>query len=132
MVVDSSAIVAILLSEADADFFEEKIASAAVLAISAPTFLECSMVMAGRKVAAAKGSVGELVARSGMRVVAFDEDLAESAFRAFQVFGKRRHKANLNFGDCMSYATAKALALPLLCKGEDFAQTDLPIVSPPA
>lgn len=126
MILDSSAIVAILLNEDGADELEAKVAAAPALGIGAPTFVETLMVLSSRfgRELAARNLEGFL-SRSEAVVVSFTEDHARTAAEAFARFGKGRHRAALNFGDCMSYAVAKLAGQPLLCTGTDFAKTDL-------
>ena len=124
--VDSSALIAILRREPEADSFLEVIAGADRCVLSSVSLLETSMVLAGRTgTAAAWTGLDALIARAGMQVVAQDAQLAEAARDAFVRFGKGRHPAALNMGDCASYALAKTRNLPLLFKGADFPKTDL-------
>lgn len=126
MILDSSAIVAILLHEDGADELEAKVAAAAVLGVGAPTYVETLMVLSSRfgRELGARNLEGFL-SRSEAVVVSFTEGHARVAAEAFARFGKGRHRAALNFGDCMSYAVAKLAGQPLLCTGTDFAKTDL-------
>lgn len=124
--VDSSALVAILRREPEADHFLAVIAKAGSCVLSSVSLLETSMVLAGRTGSAASwAELDALVARAGMQVVAQDAGLARAARDAFLRFGKGRHSAALNLGDCASYALAKTRSLPLLFKGNDFPGTDL-------
>lgn len=124
--VDSSALIAILRREPEADSFLRVIAGADRCLLSAVSLLETSMVLAGRiGDAAAWAGLDALIARAAMQVVAQDAELAEEARGAFLRYGKGRHPAGLNLGDCASYALAKARSLPLLFKGNDFPKTDL-------
>lgn len=126
IVVDTSALVAVLRREPEADAFLRIIADADRCLVSAVTCMEASLVLAGRSGGASCWQgLDALVACAGMEVVALDAELAGIARDAFLRFGKGRHRAGLNFGDCASYALAKARDLPLLFKGEDFAATDL-------
>jgi ribonuclease VapC len=125
VILDSSAVVAILLQEAGADELEAKVAAASALGIGAPTFLEALMVLSSRFGRDASGHLEGLLWRSEAVVVPFSEEHARAAAEAFARFGKGRHRAALNFGDCMSYAVAKLAGQPLLCTGKDFAKTDL-------
>jgi ribonuclease VapC len=127
IVVDSSALIAILRREPQADGFLRIIAAADGCLLSSVSLLEASMVLAGRRGEAASwADLDALVARAAMQVVAQDAALVEAARDAFLRYGKGRHPASLNLGDCASYAVAKARNLPLLFKGDDFAKTDLP------
>jgi ribonuclease VapC len=126
MVVDSSALLAILFEEAEADKFSLALSRAKIKRISAPSFVEASM--AATRVLGAEGriEVGNLVYRAGIEIVAFDGIMAKSAVEAFSRFGKgQSHPAQLNFGDCMAYAVSKVEDMPLLFKGNDFSLTDV-------
>ena len=124
--VDSSALIAILRREPEADRFLHVIAMADGCLLSSVSLLETSMVLAGRTGDAASWSdLDALIARASMQVVAQDAGLAEAAREAFVRYGKGRHPAALNLGDCASYALAKTHSLPLLFKGSDFAKADL-------
>lgn len=126
IVTDSSALVAIFRREPEADMFIQIIAAAEQCLISSVSVLETSMVLVGRSGDATSwAELDELIARAGMQVIAQDADLVEAARTAFLRFGKGRHPAGLNLGDCASYALAKHRSLPLLFKGDDFARTDL-------
>lgn len=126
IVVDSSALIAILRRETEADDFLGIIAAAQDCLLSSVTLLETSMVLAGRTGDATSwAELDALIARAGMQVVAHDATLAEAARTAFLRYGKGRHPAGLNFGDCASYALARNRSLPLLFKGDDFSRTDL-------
>lgn len=124
--IDSSAIVAILRREPEADDFLREIAAAAGCQLSAVSLLEISMVLAGRT--GDRESWIELdafIARAEIEIVPQDAQLTIAAREAFLRYGKGRHPAALNLGDCASYALAKTRNLPLLFKGYDFSQTDL-------
>ena len=126
IVVDSSALLAILRREPEADSFLQIIAAADGCLLSSVSLLETSMVLAGRTGDTASwAELDALIARAAMQVVAQDARLAEEARTAFLRYGKGRHAAALNLGDCASYAVAKGHSLPLLFKGNDFAKTDL-------
>ena len=124
--IDSSALVAILRREAEADRFLQAIAAADGCLLSSVGLLETSMVLAGRTGdATAWADLDALLNRAGVQVVAQDAELAEAARQAFLRFGKGRHPAALNRGDCASYALAKTRGVPLLFKGDDFGRTGL-------
>jgi ribonuclease VapC len=126
IVVDSSALIAILRREPEADDLLQIIANAEGCLISSVSFLETSMVLAGRSGDAASWTeLDALIARAGIKVVAQDAELAQAARTAFLRYGRGRHPAALNLGDCASYALAKRDNLPLLFKGADFSRTDL-------
>lgn len=126
--VDTSALIAILREEPEADDFLRAIAQERRAVMSAASLLETSMVLAGR----ARGRedeafrrIDDTVRRARIAVVPLDGEQVYEARRAFREYGKGRHAAALNFGDCASYALAKTQGIPLLFKGEDFAKTDL-------
>lgn len=130
IVVDSSVLVAILRRRPEADHFLQVIAEADGCMLSSVSLLETSMVLAGRTGDAMTWTeLDALIARAGMQIVAQDAELVEVARQAFLRYGKGRHSAALNLGDCASYALAKARNLPLLFKGNDFPRTDLTAVS---
>ncbi|OQW55924.1 MAG: ribonuclease [Proteobacteria bacterium HN_bin10] len=130
MVIDSSAIVAILFSEVEAQRFAELIEADGEARLSAANFLEISNVVESRHGLSGRlildGAIAHFRA-AGLLVVAFDEIQAELAREGFRRYGKGRHPAGLNFGDCFAYALAKALDAPLLYKGTDFGKTDIRI-----
>jgi ribonuclease VapC len=125
MVLDISAILAILQNEPERRKFNEAIDAAETRSLSAASFVECSMVLESRYGADAVRDLDLLVAKAQVSLVPVDEEQADLARRAFRKYGKGRHPAGLNFGDCFSYALARALDEPLLFKGSDFTQTDI-------
>jgi len=125
VVIDSSAIVALLLREPDADDVAGAIDEAPVLRVSAATLVETSIVMTRRRGEAGVVAVDHLLLSVGVAVDAVTRAQARTAREAYIRFGKGRHPAALNFGDCFSYALAKHKGEPLLCLGEDFARTDI-------
>jgi ribonuclease VapC len=125
MVIDTSAVVALLNDEADAERYEIAIAEAEEAAMSAATALECSLVLEGRYGVVGAQKLDVLLAEQGIIIVAFDAEQLAIARAAFRRFGRGRHPAQLNFGDCFAYALAKQLGQPLLFKGGDFVQTDI-------
>jgi ribonuclease VapC len=128
IVIDSSALIAIVLGEPEERAFTESIETVGHSVVSAPTFVETSNVLEGRYGAAGRTQFEAAMRRfagTGLNVVSFDEDMAELAREGFRRYGKGRHPAALNFGDCFAYALAKALDAPLLFKGTDFGSTDL-------
>lgn len=125
MTVDSSALVAILLQEAENERLVEAISMAPTCVTGAPTLLETSILIQMRRGDDGARDLDLLVGRTGLVVLPFTEDHTRIARIAFKRFGKGRHKAALNFGDCMSYAVARHSGLPLLFKGRDFAATDI-------
>ncbi|MGH9077873.1 MAG: type II toxin-antitoxin system VapC family toxin [Acidimicrobiales bacterium] len=125
MVLDTSALVAILLHEPERDAFLDAVAAAPTRLVSAATLVEASVVLERRRGDHAGRELDLLVHRAGIRVVAVDGDQAELARGAWRRYGKSRHPAALNYGDLFSYALARATGEPLLYKGDDFAKTDL-------
>ena len=127
MVIDSSVLVAILLGEPERDTFQRAIDASPERLVSAMTKLETGIVMIGRRGPAARDEVDQLLARISATIVPFDKHQANIARDAFVRYGKGRHKAALNFGDCAAYALAIAEAEPLLFKGTDFGATDVEV-----
>ena len=125
IVVDSSALVAILRHEPSSDALLAVAARAAGRLISAGTLIETAMVVTARLGAAGGAELDALVARLGIELVPVDGIQAALAREAFRRFGKGRHPAALNFGDLFAYALAKSRSLPLLYVGQDFARTDI-------
>ncbi len=126
MVVDTSAIIAILRMEPEADAFMRAIARANPCLMSALSVEEASLVLAGRWTGPEVWrGLDQMLDRGGIEIVPLDHQLALAARDAFIRFGKGRHAAALNLGDCASYALAKSRGLPLLFKGDDFARTDI-------
>jgi ribonuclease VapC len=128
MVIDSSALVAILLGEPDRECLQRAVEADESRLVSAVTKLEAGMVMTGRLGPQGGDELQNLLTLIGARIVPFDERQADIARDAFIRYGKRRHRACLNFGDCAAYALAIAEAEPLLFKGTDFAATDVECV----
>ena len=128
MVIDSSAIVAILLNEADAADIAQAIESNSQRLLSAANLLEASIVIENRKGEAGGRELDLLIYRAAIEIVAVDQDQAELARIAWRRFGKGRHPAGLNYGDCFAYALARTRQLPLLFQGDDFSRTDIDIV----
>lgn len=125
MILDTSAILAILLGEPGHDALLRKLLTTERKGVAAPTLLESAMVLSRRHGADAPGIVDRWVRHFDVSVVNFGEPHWRAAAEAFQRFGKGRHPAALNFGDCLSYATARLADRPLLFVGEDFTRTDL-------
>jgi ribonuclease VapC len=132
--IDSSAVISILRGESDGGRFADAITDADAACMSAVSLQESSMVLAGRTGDAVLWlPLDELIRDMNLEIVAHDADLARVAHEAFLRFGKGRHRARLNFGDCASYALAKTRDVPLLFKGSDFARTDIvPAIAAPA
>ncbi|QQR72303.1 MAG: type II toxin-antitoxin system VapC family toxin [Holophagales bacterium] len=127
MVLDTSALLAILQDEPERRSFNEAIEAAESRSLSVASWVEASVVVEARFGAAGLRHLDRLVARAEIELVAVDREQAEQAREAFSRFGKGRHRAGLNYGDCFSYALARVLGEPLLCKGDDFRHTDLPL-----
>jgi ribonuclease VapC len=125
VIVDSSALVAMLRAEPGADELGVALGRAGGGSVPAPVYLETCMVMAGRKGPDSRPEVDALLETFGLRVLPFTEDHARGAVAAFLRYGKGRHATGLNFGDCMAYAVARAEGAPLLFAGDDFAKTDV-------
>ena len=130
MVLDSSVLVAILLGEPEAALFAATIEAASPRLLSAASLLEASIVIETRKGEAAAQELDLLIYRAEIEVVPVDHNQAEIAREAWRRFGKGRHPAGLNYGDCFTYALAKVTGAPLLFKGADFNRTDIPLVVP--
>ena len=130
MVVDTSALLAVLFGEPERDSFIDCLADAEDPLISAATLLETSIVMRARTGDQGIGDLDELLATAAVRCVAVDLAQVHVARDAFARFGNGLAPASLNYGDCFSYALAKAADRPLLFKGEDFARTDVTPAQP--
>jgi ribonuclease VapC len=131
MVVDSSAILSILLHESDARFFAEMLSVSPVNIMSAGNFLEVSIVIDNRRREIGLIDLDRLISAAGIDIVAVDRTQAVAARNAYRRYGRGRHSAGLNFGDCFAYALAKSTGEPLLFKGADFAATDIEVVDRP-
>ena len=125
MVIDTSAIAAIMFDEPERAAFNDTIGANDVRLLSAVTLVEAAIVVEARKGERGRGELDMFVYESGLEVVPVDFVQADLARIAWRAFGKGRHPAGLNLGDCFSYALAKATAQPLLFQGNDFAKTDL-------
>ena len=128
MVLDTSALLAVLLGEPERDPFIVVLAEAEDPLISAATLVESSMVMRAKTGDGGVADLDDLLAAAAVRCVAVDSVQAYLARDAFARFGKGRAAAGLNFGDCFSYALADHSGFPLLCTGADLAATDLEII----
>jgi ribonuclease VapC len=125
MVIDTSALMAILSNEPERHHFNEMIATSPSRRISAGTYLETAIVIEARYGRKGFHHLKLFLTTASIEVVAFDKDQAEIAADAFCRYGKGRHIAGLNYGDCFSYALAKQVDEQLLFKGEDFVHTDV-------
>ncbi len=124
-VIDTSVLIAIAFAEANADELTSAIASYAERFIGVPSLLEAGMVFAARKAKTHRDPIDQLVAAFNLQPLQFSAEMEAHAWRAWLRYGKGRHPASLNFGDCMSYGVAAALNAPLLFVGHDFSQTDI-------
>jgi ribonuclease VapC len=126
MVVDTSALVAVILGEPDAESYAAAITAATDgVAVSAATFVEAAIVLEARQGPDAARDLGLLLQSCGATVEPFTSEQSSAAIAAWRRFGKGRHPAALNFGDCFAYALAQYRGESLLFKGNDFAQTDI-------
>lgn len=129
MVIDSSGLIAILRGEAEGPAFLQAITAAPRRLMSAVTKLEAGMVAIGRGDPGGADDLDALIGELRVTIIPFDEQQADIAREAFVRFGKGRHRAGLNFGDCASYALAILEAEPLLFKGTDFGSTDVEVAA---
>ncbi len=129
MVIDTSALVTILLGEPDAESFARAIAADPKRLISAFTALETSIVIEAKKGESGGRELDLLIHRAQIEIIALNPEQLELARSAWRDYGKGWHPVGLNIGDCCSYALAKYAQEPLLFKGDDFAKTDIPSVS---
>lgn len=129
MVIEASALLAILFQEPEAHAFALAIRNAPVRLLSAVSALEASIVLETRKGPSGGRDLDLLLHRGKTEVVPFTAEQLEVARHAYRQYGKSRHPAGLNFGDCCAYALAKVSGEPLLAKGADFPQTDIALVA---
>jgi ribonuclease VapC len=125
MILDSSAVCAIFFGESDAEAYVQRIQGADSCRISAANFVELAIVISGQLGPEASRQLDMFFLRANIVIEPVTVEQAHLARQAFLDFGKGRHAAQLNFGDCFAYALAKATGEPLLFKGKDFSQTDL-------
>lgn len=125
MIVDTSAVVAILFRESDAGRYEEAMAAAPHCRMSVVSFVEAAMVIESRDGPARGESLDVLIDEASIELMPMTAEHAYAARRAWRRFGKGNHPAGLNFGDCFAYALAETTGEPLLFKGGDFALTDV-------
>lgn len=130
MILDSSAVIAILLKEPGHEGLRERLATSERARIGAPTVLETSMVLCARLGRGGKTLLARFLEEAEIEVMEFTADHWTVAADAFIRYGKGRHRAGLNFGDCMIYAVATLAGEPLLCLGDDFPVTDLELAGP--
>ena len=131
MVIDTSALLAILQDEPERRLLNECIEGADSRMMSVATFVEASLVIESRYGAEGLRDLDLFIERAGIELAPVDVEQARVARAAFSRFGRGRHPASLNYGDCFSYALAQVLGEPLLYKGDDFAQTDVRPAPPP-
>jgi ribonuclease VapC len=125
MVIDTSALLSILQDDPERRSFNEAIEAAESRVMSVANYVEVSIVVESRHGAEGLRELDRFVDRAGIELVGVDVGQGKMARDAFSRFGKGRHAAGLNFGDCFAYALARTLAQPLLFKGDDFSKTDL-------
>jgi ribonuclease VapC len=128
MIIDASAIIAIAFREDDATRLTRAIVRSDLRLIAMPTMLETTLVVGGQRGASGQELLRTLLSELGLTAVPFNAEHLAAAEAAWWRFGKGRHPAALNFGDCFSYALAKVENQPLLFKGQDFGRTDIPAV----
>jgi len=129
IVVDTSIIVAIIREETEASVFIDILDDTAAV-MSAVSYVETQIVIAGRKPDADPRRVELIAGDLGIEIIDVTRDQADAAVRAFLLYGRGRHRARLNLADCFSYALAKSRGLPLLFTGDDFARTDIVAARP--
>lgn len=125
MVLDTSALLALLLDEPEAEEFRAAVEEDATRLVSAVTLLETALVIEARKGEPGGRELDALIQKAEVEVVAVDTEHVSEARRAYRRFGRGRHAAGLNFGDVFAYALARTSGEPLLFKGDDFAKTDV-------
>jgi ribonuclease VapC len=125
VVIDPSAILAIIFAEPEEEVFLNLISQSPICYLSSPGYVEISVVLGTRYGNKAVENLDSLLQELSISVTPFSPEQARLATQAFLQFGKGRHPAKLNMGDCFSYALSKSLGQPLLFKGNDFSQTDV-------
>jgi ribonuclease VapC len=125
MVIDTSAIIAILLDEPERHRFVRLVAADEIRLLSAVSRVECTCVVEGRRRDAGRAELELFLREAAIEIAPVTADHAGIACEAFRRFGRGRHRAGLNIGDTFAYALAKATGEPLLFKGDDFARTDI-------
>ena len=127
MIIDTSALVTILDQEPEAERIVRAMATASDRKLSAANLVEAGIVMQARRGDEGARDLDLLLAKLKIEIIPFTARQADLARKAFRRYGRERHPAQLNFGDCFAYALAKDTSTPLLCKGSDFAQTDISV-----
>jgi ribonuclease VapC len=130
VILDSSALVAVALREPDAGRMLEAMVAAPRLGIGAPTLVETTIVLSARLGTDARGLASRILLEGDIAVVPFTDAHFGAALTAWLRYGRGRHPAQLNYGDCLAYATARIAGEPLLFTGDDFAQTDVAPAAP--
>ena len=125
MIVDTSALLAVLFAETDAEIYAQALAGADHCRISAANYVEAAIVVEAQTRSDGGREFDAFFRRAGIAIEPVTEEHAHIARQAYAEFGKGRHPAGLNFGDCFAYALAKVAGEPLLYKGKDFARTDV-------
>jgi ribonuclease VapC len=125
MIVDTSAVLAVLFAEDDAAAYSRAISEAELRRMSAANFVEAAIVVEAQTRSGGSRQFDAFIRRAGVVIEPVTEEQAHVARQAYSDFGKGRHRAGLNFGDCFAYALAKVTGEPLLYKGEDFKRTDI-------
>ena len=125
MVIDSSAVLSILLQESDAEQFADAIELASARSMSAASLYEAGILIQSRRGVGGAADLDRLIENAQIEIVPFNLDQARIAREAYRRYGRGNHRAGLNFGDCFAYALAKVTGEPLLFKGGDFARTDV-------
>jgi ribonuclease VapC len=127
LILDSSVIVAIVLQEAGWEGLVSRLAGEPTIGVGAPTLTETAIVLTARLGKSAGPLLARFIQESNLTIVPFTDEHWRAATDAYVRFGKGRHPASLNFGDCLTYAVARLAGQPLLCRGTDFEKTDLPL-----
>ncbi len=125
MIVDTSALAAIVFQEPGYDTVLARLATSGACAVGTPTLVEAGILLSARLRSDARPLIARLLQELDIVPVPFGDEHWRAAVSAFVLYGKGRHAASLNFGDCLAYAVAKLSSEPLLCVGDDFAQTDI-------
>ena len=131
VVVDTSAAIAILMREAGSEWLKTTMIGAQARHMSTATYLELAIVIEARLGPAAAGAGHRFVREGLIELVDLDASATERALEGWRRFGKGRHRASLNLGDCFTYGLSLQLDEPILCVGGDFAETDAAVLSPP-
>jgi ribonuclease VapC len=125
VILDTSAIVSIMLQERGFEDLLDKLMLASDVGVGTPTLAETTIVLSARLHRDARGLISRFIMEASISTVPLGDDHYGTAVEAWRRFGKGRHPAGLNFGDCLSYATARLTGEPLLCTGENFSKTDI-------